>query len=189
MKDFLLANFLRTNLLRAESLDCLDVVEELLRFEKFELWETSGCGNPNGHHYGDFGLAIHTEEVIKLCLEVAETMGGVDRRKVFLSALFHDVGKSFDYEKVNGVWGGNSHRRNIHHISRSCWEFREAAKGLMDEKDIDEISHNILSHHGCREWGSPVAPNTPEAIVLHYCDSISARLFDMKNGEDSMTRK
>jgi 23S rRNA maturation-related 3'-5' exoribonuclease YhaM len=44
--------------------------------------------------------------------------------------------------------------------------------------DPSNITHNILSHHGMREWGSPVAPATKEAWILHLCDNMSARLDD-----------
>ena len=42
----------------------------------------------------------------------------------------------------------------------------------------DEVLHAILSHHGRREYGSPVSPSTRIAWLLHLCDSISARMFD-----------
>jgi 23S rRNA maturation-related 3'-5' exoribonuclease YhaM len=39
---------------------------------------------------------------------------------------------------------------------------------------IDSVSHCILSHHGRKEWGSPVEPKTPEAWILHAADMLSA---------------
>lgn len=38
------------------------------------------------------------------------------------------------------------------------------------------LIHLVLSHHGTLEFGSPVLPKTPEAIVLHYVDNLDARL-------------
>jgi 3'-5' exoribonuclease len=42
----------------------------------------------------------------------------------------------------------------------------------------NNVLHNILAHHGQRAWGSPVAPATKEAWILHLADNLSARLDD-----------
>jgi 3'-5' exoribonuclease len=34
----------------------------------------------------------------------------------------------------------------------------------------------ILSHHGEKEFGSPVVPQMPEAFVLYYCDEIDSKM-------------
>jgi 3'-5' exoribonuclease len=38
-----------------------------------------------------------------------------------------------------------------------------------------QLEHIILSHHGQRDWGSPVVPQTPEAIFVHYLDDMDAK--------------
>lgn len=149
------------------------------------IWKTSGSGSPEKHHYGDYGLAVHTKEVIGLSLLAAKIYPAVDKGELFLSALFHDVGKYWDYERrEDGSWTHSAHARNIHHISRSCWVWRDCAKDHVSEEVLDRISHNILAHHGCRQWGSPISPNTKEAFILHHSDSISARVADNQNGKD-----
>ncbi|NJO65739.1 MAG: HD domain-containing protein [Richelia sp. RM2_1_2] len=128
---------------------------------------------------------------------------------MFLAALFHDVGKLWDYTPYkkyhNGYeeaffslqeilncfnrkepnymwelcWKGNPHKRLIHHISRSALCFQEAAlKYNLSSEITDNILHAILSHHGLKEWGSPVAPKTRLAWLLHLCDGLSARMND-----------
>jgi 3'-5' exoribonuclease len=37
----------------------------------------------------------------------------------------------------------------------------------------------ILSHHGKREFGSPVEPMTTEAEIVHWADEASAKANDM----------
>jgi len=37
------------------------------------------------------------------------------------------------------------------------------------------VQHLILSHHGRREYGSPVLPATPEALALHHLDNLDAK--------------
>ena len=37
------------------------------------------------------------------------------------------------------------------------------------------LEHIVLSHHGEREWGSPVLPATPEAMLIHHVDNLDAK--------------
>ena len=37
------------------------------------------------------------------------------------------------------------------------------------------IEHIVLSHHGKREFGSPVVPSTPEAIFVSQLDNLDAK--------------
>lgn len=157
---------------------------------------SSASSRPTQHHYGTGGLVRHTEEVVKFCLlNNAITGNCVDPARMFLAALFHDVGKIWDYEEVldpkssteDGVlpeeseipkiWRGTEHKKNIHHITRSALIWNDAARQFKIENP-DEILHAILAHHGLREWGSPVTPNSKMAWLLHLCDGLSARLDD-----------
>lgn len=161
----------------------------LVGCENFWIW--SGSSKPNQHHYGDGGLAAHTIEVLELCKTNADAVSFNDGFHshdavvfgpvLFLAALYHDYGKMFDYAKVDGVWASAPHKRDIHHISRSAIEFSVLARKFNLRPYLErEVVHCILSHHGRREWGSPVAPRTAEAWMLHLCDGISARMCDWK---------
>ena len=45
------------------------------------------------------------------------------------------------------------------------------------------LSHIVISHHGMREKGSPVVPMTREAIIVHYCDDMTARVAAVDDAE------
>jgi 3'-5' exoribonuclease len=57
-------------------------------------------------------------------------------------------------------------------------ENAEAWKNLVPaSEDVRlHLLHLIGAHHGEMEFGSPVAPKTPEAMALHYIDNLDARL-------------
>ena len=161
--------------------DILNIGNHLINNEKFTIW--SGSSKPQQHHYGKGGLARHTLEVIELCLQTNKYYNNiVDNKQIILAALFHDSGKIYDYSPTNEEyteWTGNIHKRKIHHISRSAIIWHDAAVSCEVEKNIEEeITHAILSHHGLREWGSPVYPSTKLAWMIHLCDGISARIDD-----------
>ena len=39
-----------------------------------------------------------------------------------------------------------------------------------------QILHIVLSHHGRLEFGSPVLPKTPEALLVHHLDDLDGKL-------------
>lgn len=180
------------------STDAYNLIVELIKTPGFMTW--SGSSKPHQHHYGDFGLARHTLEVTALCLCNAnglvamETLYGetrhVDLSVLLTAAFYHDIGKLYDYEKIDYNWVGTDHKRRIHHISRSALIFHQncAKLHVTDNEFIDKVLHCILSHHGTREWGSPVMPLTVEAWILHLCDNLSARTYEAFKGLDILNK-
>ena len=175
----------------AQQFSVEDVCWGILDDKKFYEW--SACVHHTGHHYGTGGLQYHTWEVISLCLANADFFIAqgkiIDKKVLFLAALYHDVGKIWDYQEVEvrddyGIcrgqaWVGTPHKRTIHHISRSAIEWSTTARfWSLSPKLEEDVLHCILSHHGQREWGSPVAPKSREAWLLHLCDGLSARAAD-----------
>jgi 3'-5' exoribonuclease len=178
-------NYRKSLLEMARSIGVTHTASKILNSPEFCC--QSGSHRERAHHYGAGGLLKHTWEVCSLVLQTAAFYADqikIDRQELFISALFHDYGKVWDYvrEPSSGEYSANTtnnHRRRIHHISRSAIEWEVIARELkLDENFIERVTHNILSHHGRREWGSPVAPLTREAWILHLCDSISARVDD-----------
>lgn len=140
--------------------------------------ECSGSAKEEHHHYGNGGLQYHTWEVVSLCLDNARRFSALDIDTLYLAALYHDIGKTYDYGIKDGAWIGTVHKRQIHHISRSALIWSDISKECGYHDKNDAVLHCILSHHGQREWGSPVAPATKEAWMLHLCDAMSARMDD-----------
>ena len=162
-----------------------DTSDVVLFDPRFILW--SGSSKPEQHHYGKGGLVIHTAEVVDLALRnnaFFPPEKQVDRKHLFLAALFHDAGKMWDYKPVvegyYDSWTSTVHKRQIHHISRSGLVWSKAHDQHRPEGVVhDDVLHAILAHHGQRDWGSPVSPNTRLAIMLHLCDNMSARMDDI----------
>jgi 3'-5' exoribonuclease len=152
----------------------------------------AGSIGDNAHHHYTGGLVRHTWEVWDIADDITSKYKNKDRypsrflefptdREVFLACLYHDVGKMWDYTRMseNSPWVSTNHKRTVHHISRSAIEWSKAVEKFPKYRDIeDSVLHAILAHHGRREWGSPVAPKTRLAWMLHLCDGISARMDD-----------
>jgi 3'-5' exoribonuclease len=160
----------------ARHIGCLPIAGTVLDNERFILWPASS--KPGKHHHRDGGLAEHTLDV---CQRASKHAGETDSNLLFLACLFHDVGKIWDYEKKDGVWGPSSHRDTVGHVSRSAMVWERVAIGTtLSGVEVQSVTHAILAHHGYREWGSPVIPQTKMAWILHLCDMMSARLDECK---------
>jgi len=179
---------------------------------RFTVW----TGSLNGkHHYGSGGLVKHTEEVLTFALSLASCnpyleLPSVDRKTLTLAVIFHDYGKLWDYEPVLDQftedvsnpgkpeylrrriidWKGTAHKRLTHHVTRSNMEWLRASEfEEVDPARREAVSHAILAHHGCREWGSPVSPGTAEAWILHLADMASARQEEISRGVDHLEKR
>ena len=165
----------------AHNFNVSEIAYTVLNDHRFTIW--TGSGESFSHHYGKGGLAQHTLEVVQLCLTNNLSLGvKLDQKKIYLAALFHDVGKIWDYEPTDAEyqnWQCAKHKKTIHHISRSAIIWSEAVKKAnWAEPDIDDVLHAILAHHCMPDWGSPVMPRTRLAWLLHLCDALSARMDD-----------
>lgn len=172
----------------------LNLANVVLNAPQFEIW--SGSGHSFVHHYGKGGLAQHTLEVTELCMLNNEYFTrlekGVESSELFLAAVFHDVGKFWDYAPLEAdeyynapidyySWHGTEDRERVYHISRSAITWSKAFDQYghhLTPKAHDDILHAILAHHGRLEWKSPVTPKTRMAWILHLSDNMSARVDD-----------
>jgi 3'-5' exoribonuclease len=93
-------------------------------------------------------------------------------------ALLHDIGKVASYSADPMAPGftdaGRLHGEIVigHDIVRGLID---ETPGFPDEMAA-QLRHIVVSHHGEREKGSPVVPATREAVIVHYCDDMTARL-------------
>jgi len=170
----------------AEKYDVMDICSEVICDPRFLYW--SGSSDPKYHHYGEFGLILHTTEVCDNTLALINANDTLynaqprDYKVGLIAAAFHDYGKLFDYVKnAEGEWVGTTHKKMVYHITRSALFFSEMAKKHRLDPTLEEdVLHCILAHHGQRAWGSPVEPVTRVAMAVHLADMASARFFDLE---------
>lgn len=182
MKDYNVEYCQEILTMYAEKFSVCEIAKRVI-FDK-QFIEQSGCHCELGHHYGKHGLLYHTTDVCVSCMENGFSYSSsykLNLEELFLSALFHDYGKIWDYEycEDKDEFVSTEHKRIIHHISRSAIEWNIIARAHdYDSSATERVTHNILAHHGQREYGSPVAPKSREAWILHCCDQMSARVDD-----------
>ena len=140
------------------------------------------------HHVYLGGLLEHTLSVLDMAERACGHYPELNRDLVVAGVLLHDLGKTAEltYERAFGYSDvGNL----IGHISMEAEWISRAAAGIPGfPEDLRlQILHIVLSHHGRLEYGSPVLPKTPEALLVHYLDDLDGKLEAMFRGirEDS----
>lgn len=129
------------------------------------------------HHAYVGGLAEHTLAVMRLAWAVAELYPGRLQRDLLVAGAFlHDVAKVEEMCPRTGAYTDAG--RLLGHIALGARRLRERAAGVPDfpEPLLLHLEHLILSHHERIDWGSPVEPQTLEAMALNFIDNLDAKL-------------
>jgi 3'-5' exoribonuclease len=124
------------------------------------------------------GLLEHTLSVAQAVSAAANFFPGIDRDVAVTGALLHDIGKTVAYNDDPLAIDLTDAGRLQGEIPLGYYTVRRAIEDLpgFDPHLAQCVLHIILSHHGSLEHGSPVAPATREAVLVHMIDNLGGRL-------------
>lgn len=162
------------------------------RDEEFsELFFKSPAASLN-HHVKIGGLLEHSVRIAQLCDTVASFFKDlVDRDLLISGALLHDIGKAYSYSYEDLSFDMTNRGLLEDHIIIGIKLLTKAVLKLEGfPENLEELlTHILASHHGFKEWGSPVIPKTLEAIIIHNLDRLEAQadsfIEAMKNTPDN----
>jgi 3'-5' exoribonuclease len=129
------------------------------------------------HHAYLGGLLEHTLSVLGMAEHACSHYRDLNRDLVVAGVLLHDVGKTAELSYQRSI-GYTDAGNLLGHISLEAdWISRAAAAlpGFPEELRL-QLLHIVLSHHGRLEFGSPVLPKTPEALLVHHLDDLDGKL-------------
>ena len=130
-------------------------------------------GGSEHHHNYRHGLVIHVNEVMRNVLYMTNDNPSDE---LITAVLWHDLMKTRDYFlKLDVQVTKLPYRKLINHVAGSAMEFHKLCSAFLPKEQLEYIEHLLLSHHGRKEWGSPVEPATAEAFILHAADMMSSR--------------
>ena len=137
------------------------------------------------HHAYRHGLIEHSLIVAATAADVSSRFASVDRDLVVAGGLLHDIGKIEAYTSD----GMAPLMTDVGRLHGEIIIGHDMVRGLIDHTPgfppelSTRLRHIIVSHHGMREKGSPVVPMTREAIIVHYCDDMTARIGAVDDAE------
>ncbi|MDD9266085.1 3'-5' exoribonuclease YhaM family protein [Paenibacillus sp. GCM10023248] len=133
------------------------------------------------HHHAYFaGLAYHIVRMLEIGEFICKQRPFLNPDLIKAGIILHDIAKPEEMTAQLGIVTEYSVQgKLLGHISMASSWITEAAlhHGLDLQSDVViGLQHIVLSHHNLPEWGSPVLPQIPEAVALHYIDSMDAKL-------------
>lgn len=133
------------------------------------------------HHHAYFaGLAYHIVRMLELGEFVCKQRPFLNPDLIKAGIVLHDIAKPEEMIAQMGIVSDYSVQgKLIGHISMASNWITEAAlvEGIdLQSERVLALQHLVLSHHNLGEWGSPVQPQTAEAVALHHIDALDAKL-------------
>jgi 3'-5' exoribonuclease len=142
------------------------------------------------HHARRGGLLEHTAQMMRSAKALSTAYAALNWDLIFAGVLFHDCGKlwELDYPAQGFLSPMTTIGELLGHITvgievvNKLWRTLETSPEFTAttqpprEMVRQHLLHLIASHHGLKEYGSPVTPRTQEAWMLHHIDNIDAHL-------------
>lgn len=172
---------------RPEIVDFIRYVYDGEMWKQFRDWPAA----VSHHHAYANGLLEHTLSVTDCAKSMAESLRvsgyDIDVDIVVAGGLLHDLGKLGAY-RMGSVPEMTLEGAVLDHIAIGYSKFMELAENNGLDNSIKlQIAHILLSHHGQKEFGSPVVPATPEAMVVSSADELDFRIFCWKDSVKDLT--
>ena len=144
------------------------------------VWETfsTAPAAKSMHHAYLGGLLEHSLSLARLVQLVLKNYPFLDRDLLIAAALFHDLGKAWEFSPELGFDYTDSGRLLGHIlIGLDLLEKKMALIPEFPEPLAMHLKHLVASHHGELQFGSPKPPMTLEALCLHLLDNLDAKLL------------
>jgi len=129
------------------------------------------------HHAYVGGYVEHISEMLALADTLCEKYPRIDKDLLIIGVIFHDIGKleelglnSTIYRTIAGSLVG--------HLILGALSIDKAIDSIKDFPKLlrTKVMHLIASHHGKIEFGSPILPQTREAVALCQLDDLSTKV-------------
>jgi 3'-5' exoribonuclease len=140
------------------------------------------------HHAFRAGFLEHVLSVTRTAVYLADKYRDyypdmqppLSKSLVVAGAVLHDIGKLTELvDQPQGATYSPAGRLIGHLLlGRDMVRSKAAEIGNLDPELQLRLEHIIIAHHNVPEFGSPIPPHTPEAMLVYHSDEIDAK-FNM----------
>jgi 3'-5' exoribonuclease len=159
----------------------------------------------NFHHPYTAGLIEHVWSMTRIASWMADHYARyyhglnppLNKGVIVAATVLHDIGKlrELEYHPVEAKY--TTQGCLIGHILMGRDMAREAAAKIegFPPETLLLLEHAILAHHGKREYGAPILPQTMEALLVSFIDELDAKMNAAARGllrcnnDDDFTEK
>lgn len=127
------------------------------------------------HHAYVGGLSHHTYTMLKLVDPFIHVYPYLNRDLLYAGTILHDMSKISEISGVDGEY--TKEGLLLGHLVMQTVDIDRIARELSLEntEEVLMLKHMIISHHGQYNFGSPKRPQTGEALLLWFIDTIDSK--------------
>ena len=154
--------------------DCKKIVNHIIN-KHYNSFITYPAATKNHHEFAS-GLLYHTISMADIAMLIASYYDNVDSDILLSGCILHDVGKVIELSGPVAT-KYTLEGKMLGHISIMVSEIRKTCEELNITSEVGLLlEHMVLSHHGEKDYGSPVPPLTKEAVILHFVDDLDSKM-------------
>jgi 3'-5' exoribonuclease len=141
------------------------------------------------HHAFSGGFLEHVLSVTRTAVFLADKYRDyyphmqppLSKSLVVAGAILHDIGKvqELSYQPQGASYTAEGQLIGHILLGRDIVREKAATIDSMDRELQLRLEHIIVSHQNIPEWGSPVSPHTPEALLVYFPDDVDAKFHMM----------
>jgi 3'-5' exoribonuclease len=138
------------------------------------------------HHAYEHGLLEHVWSLTRVCTFLADHYAAyyhqlnppLNKDLILAAAIVHDIGKLVELAQEGFEAKYTTKGKLLGHIVLGRDMVRDAARRIdgFPEETLLVLEHAILAHHGRYDFGSPVLPQTLEALILSAADDLDSKV-------------
>jgi len=127
------------------------------------------------HHAYVGGLSHHTLTMLKLIDPFISIYPYLNKDLLYAATILHDMSKINEISGVDGEY--TKEGLLVGHLVMQTVEIDRVARsfGFENSEEVLLLKHMIISHHGQFNFGSPKKPQTGEALLLWFIDTIDSK--------------
>lgn len=136
------------------------------------------------HHAEKAGLLHHLCDMLKVSDAMSKVYTWLNWDLVVAGIVVHDLQKTTEMisDSLGIVKEYSKDGLLIGHLIRGAITVQTTANQLgITGEYVELLQHMIISHHGIPEYGSPRPPMFAEAEMLHFIDTLDAKMYQIQN--------
>lgn len=128
------------------------------------------------HHAYVGGLSYHTKSMLKLAEAMMNVYENINKDLVYSAIILHDLCKVIELSGFSAEEYTKEGQLIGHLVLISQEVVVEAHKlGYEDKEEVLLLNHILLAHHGLPNFGAAKRPQTLEALLVWYIDTIDSK--------------
>src|SRR5690625_4874569 len=128
------------------------------------------------HHAYVGGLAHHTLSMLNLVDSFIKVYPYLKKDVLYAGIILHDLGTIDEMTGLDGEY--TKEGQLIGHLVGLAIEIEKVAikHNIEDSEEVLILKHIAISHHGLPHYGAAKRPQTAEALLIWYLDTIDSKL-------------